>query len=408
MKLVGCRQHEIAEPTVDLYILDLPPCVASLLLLPSLYLPHWHCALRLCCYFHLSICHTGIVPGLTVPLTAAFMLGLNRQPPPPPPPPPAPVCSKPAAAKLSALPLFHVIHGAEPHGPALCESNSSNAVVLKAQCGATKGCAAFTIGSGGGEPGDLPPHDCRGSRLYSASSLSNISTMAKSGVDLFMLGPAPADTLSTVTPKPKMQRFPAARSTAAVTVTIDRSSFKIRAAAGSPTNNVLSDALRRFATEAFAGAERRADRAASMASGACTSLEITLTNSSDVLELGVDESYNLTIQAGVSELRAATVWGAMYGLETFSQTLVSGQGGDDAFFADAQTISDAPRYKYRGLMLDTARHFLPLEMLFAVVDGMAVEKLNILHWWVSMVQSCRFDFHATFSFSLVLRLFSVY
>ena len=44
MKLVGCRQHEIAEPTVDLYILDLPPCVASLLLLPSLYLPHWHCA----------------------------------------------------------------------------------------------------------------------------------------------------------------------------------------------------------------------------------------------------------------------------------------------------------------------------------------------------------------------------
>ena len=70
----------------------------------------------------------------------------------------------------------------------------------------------------------------------------------------------------------------------------------------------------------------------------------------------------------------------MYGLETFAQSLVSGQGGDDEYFADVQTIRDAPRYKYRGLMVDTARHFLPLEMLFTVVDGMAVEKLNVLHW----------------------------
>ena len=98
------------------------------------------------------------------------------------------------------------------------------------------------------------------------------------------------------------------------------------------------------------------------------------------LVAGVDESYNLTIRDGVSDLRAATVWGAMYGLETFAQVLVSGQGGDDAYFADIQTIHDAPRYKYRGLMLDTARHFLPLEMVFAGVDGMAVEKVNVLHW----------------------------
>ena len=299
---------------------------------------------------------------------------MSRQPPPPPP---TPVCPKPSATELSALPLFHVIHGAEPHGPVLCESNSSNAVVLKAQCGATKGCAAFTIGSGGGEPGDLPPHDCRGSRLYSATSLSqNLSTMAKPGVDLFLLGPAPAATLSTITPKPMMQQFPSS----AATVSINRSSFVVTVAAGTPTNNVLSDALRRFAIEGFEGAEHRDDRAASMASGACMSLEVTLVDSSEVLELGVDESYNLTIREGVSELRAATVWGAMYGLETFAQALVSGHGGDDAYFADTQTIHDAPRYKYRGLMLDTARHFLPLEMLFAVVDGMAVEKLNVLHW----------------------------
>ena len=68
MKLVGCRQHEIAEPTVDLYILDLPPCVASLLLLPSLYLPHWHCA-RADCTADRCV-HAGIEQATTTATTA--------------------------------------------------------------------------------------------------------------------------------------------------------------------------------------------------------------------------------------------------------------------------------------------------------------------------------------------------
>lgn len=96
------------------------------------------------------------------------------------------------------------------------------------------------------------------------------------------------------------------------------------------------------------------------------------------LALGVDESYNLTIQAPRATLEAATAFGAMRGLETFSQVLMRGR--DQGFVADVQRVEDKPRYGFRGLMVDTARHFLPVPMLLAVLDGMAYEKLNVLHW----------------------------
>jgi N-acetyl-beta-hexosaminidase len=43
------------------------------------------------------------------------------------------------------------------------------------------------------------------------------------------------------------------------------------------------------------------------------------------------------------------------------------------------TIVDGPRFPYRGLLVDTARHFLPLEFLLRVVDGLAAVKMNVLH-----------------------------
>jgi hexosaminidase len=45
-------------------------------------------------------------------------------------------------------------------------------------------------------------------------------------------------------------------------------------------------------------------------------------------------------------------------------------------------ITDFPRFKHRGLMVDTARHFLPLPVLMTIIDGMEASKLNIFHWHI--------------------------
>ena len=100
------------------------------------------------------------------PTVDLYLLNGGAAPPAPPAPPPAPQCAALPAGRLppaDTLPVFHVLAGAEPRGKTLCESNSSNAVVLRALCAATRGCAAFTVGSGGGEPvsphaNNQPPH----------------------------------------------------------------------------------------------------------------------------------------------------------------------------------------------------------------------------------------------------------
>lgn len=97
-------------------------------------------------------------------------------------------------------------------------------------------------------------------------------------------------------------------------------------------------------------------------------------------QLGNDESYQLDILFSSpmnSTLKSKTVWGALRGLETFSQLVYS-----DSFHlaVNSTSIQDFPAYKYRGLMLDTARHFIPLKTLLLNLDAMAYNKFNVFHW----------------------------
>ena len=57
--------------------------------------------------------------------------------------------------------------------------------------------------------------------------------------------------------------------------------------------------------------------------------------------------------------------------------------GDSRFFAPASSVSDAPRFAHRGTLVDSARHFLPLDVIISHLDAMEASKMNVLHWHLS-------------------------
>ena len=108
-----------------------------------------------------------------------------------------------------------------------------------------------------------------------------------------------------------------------------------------------------------------------------------------------DESYSLEITPASARLRAATVVGAMHGLETLEQFIqLDAQSDAPGPFIPAVSIHDTPRFRWRGLMVDCGRHFMPVEVIKRTLDGMASVKLNVFHWHLSEDQGFRIQSRA--------------
>ena len=90
-----------------------------------------------------------------------------------------------------------------------------------------------------------------------------------------------------------------------------------------------------------------------------------------------DESYSLESSGSGIALDAPGPLGALHGMETFLQLVAPGPNG---FGIPAVRIDDRPRFPWRGLLIDSARHFLPLEVIRRNIDAMAAVKFNVLHW----------------------------
>src|SRR5258705_7583581 len=108
--------------------------------------------------------------------------------------------------------------------------------------------------------------------------------------------------------------------------------------------------------------------------------------SKEIQEVGEDESYILDVSTASARIRASTPLGAMHGLQTFLQLV---DVSPDGFAAPAITIQDKPRFLWRGLMIDSARHFIPLDVVRRNLDGMEAVKMNVFHWHLSENQGFR-------------------
>src|SRR5258706_2261539 len=110
--------------------------------------------------------------------------------------------------------------------------------------------------------------------------------------------------------------------------------------------------------------------------------------SKEIQEVGEDESYILDVSTASARLRASTPLGTMHGLQTFLQLVEVSPNG---FAVPVVTIQDQPRFPWRGLMIDSARHFIPLDVIRRNIDGMEAVKMNVFHWHLSENQGFRVE-----------------
>lgn len=117
------------------------------------------------------------------------------------------------------------------------------------------------------------------------------------------------------------------------------------------------------------------------------SIEVTFKTVAS-LNINTDESYNLIVNSNNIQITSNTDVGAIRGLETLLQLTNYNENG---YYFEGVTISDSPRFVWRGLMIDAARHFQPIDVIKRNLDAMASVKLNVFHWHLTDDQGFRVE-----------------
>ncbi|GAM26161.1 hypothetical protein SAMD00019534_093360, partial [Acytostelium subglobosum LB1] len=119
------------------------------------------------------------------------------------------------------------------------------------------------------------------------------------------------------------------------------------------------------------------------------SLVITVNSGDTSLTLETDESYSLSVKTtNTITLTANTIYGAIRGLETLSQTIQWVQSANTYQICYLPiSIIDAPRFPWRGFLIDTGRHYYPADFILHIIDTLGYNKFNVLHWHIVDAQS---------------------
>jgi len=117
------------------------------------------------------------------------------------------------------------------------------------------------------------------------------------------------------------------------------------------------------------------------------SLEINFETTPN-LNIQNDESYSLKTLKDKISITAKTDIGALRALETLLQLV---NFNKTSYYFEGVFIEDSPRFVWRGLMIDAARHFMPVDVIKRNLDAMASVKLNVFHWHLTDDQGFRVE-----------------
>ncbi len=106
---------------------------------------------------------------------------------------------------------------------------------------------------------------------------------------------------------------------------------------------------------------------------------------------GNAEGYVLEVGDGKIRLSANTYAGYFYAIQTLRQLLPEKTGGNAEISLPACRITDYPRFAWRGFMLDSVRHFQSVEWVKKLIDILASQKINTLHWHLTDDQGWRIE-----------------
>jgi hexosaminidase len=115
------------------------------------------------------------------------------------------------------------------------------------------------------------------------------------------------------------------------------------------------------------------------------------------LDIEVDESYTIDISGtGACQMTSATVWGALHAMEAFTQLLnraaISGaESGAISMNYAPVSVQNFARFSHRGILIDSARHFLPVDTIKKLIDTLPMSNFNVLHWHLVDAQSFPFN-----------------
>ncbi|MBE7398831.1 beta-N-acetylhexosaminidase [Bacteroides hominis] len=103
------------------------------------------------------------------------------------------------------------------------------------------------------------------------------------------------------------------------------------------------------------------------------------------------EGYKLEITPEKVLLTGGSEAGVFYGTQTIHKALPILKDGKVAAALPAGTVTDFPRFRYRGFMIDVGRHFFPVSYLKQMIDLMALHNINYFHWHLTEDQGWRIE-----------------